>query len=90
MLRLSAHHRQMDCFLPPRGDANRNTEAPLVAAYMFTHRVQPGPVPHYIFFCLSACDTVLPYSLCGDPDGARREAQLPDYTPCGPPLSVPV
>ena len=31
---------------------------------MFIHRVQPGPVPQYIFFCLSACDTVLPYSLC--------------------------
>ena len=59
--------------------------------YMFIHRVQPGPVPNYIFFCLSARDTVLPYSLCcGDPDGARREAQLPDYTPSGPPLSVPV
>ena len=28
--------------------------------------------------------------MCGDPDGARREAQLPDYTPSGPPLSVPV
>ena len=27
MLRLSAHHRQMDWFFP-RGDANQNTEAP--------------------------------------------------------------
>ena len=25
--------------------------------------VQPGPVPEYRFYCLSACDTVLPYSL---------------------------
>ena len=32
--------------------------------YMFIHRVQPGPVPNYIFLCLSARDTVLPYSLC--------------------------
>ena len=63
MLRLSAHHRQMDSFLPARGDANRSTEAPGVAVYVFIHMVQPGPVPHYIFFCLSACDTVLPYSL---------------------------
>ena len=31
--------------------------------YIFIHRVQSGPVPHYIFFCLSARDTVLPYSL---------------------------
>ena len=30
------------------------------------------------------------FAVCGDPDGARREAQLPDYTPSGPPLSVPV
>ena len=26
--------------------------------------VQPGPVPAYRFYCLSARDTVLPYSLC--------------------------
>ena len=32
--------------------------------YMFIHMIQPGPVPNYIFFCLSARDTVLPYSLC--------------------------
>ena len=30
------------------------------------------------------------FAVCEDPDGARREAQLPDYTPSGPPLSVPV
>ena len=42
---------------------NRDTEAPWVAVYMFLHMVQPGPVPQYIFYCLSARDTVLPYSL---------------------------
>ena len=25
---LSAHHRNMDCFPPPQGDANQNTKAP--------------------------------------------------------------
>ena len=50
-------------FSPPRGDANRDTEAPGVAVYMLLLTVQPGPVPKYIFFCLSARDTVLPYSL---------------------------
>ena len=28
--------------------------------YMFLHKVQPGPVPKYRFFCLSARDTVCP------------------------------
>ena len=32
--------------------------------YIFIHTVQSGPVPHYIFFCLSAGNNVLPYSLC--------------------------
>ena len=45
---------------PPRGDANRNTKAHRVAVYMFLHEVQPGPVPKYRFFCLSARDTVCP------------------------------
>ena len=27
---------------------------------MHLHMVQPGPVPQYIFFCLSARDTVCP------------------------------
>ena len=27
---------------------------------MLLHNVQPGPVPKYRFFCLSACDTVYP------------------------------
>ena len=27
---------------------------------MLLHKVQPGPVPKYRFFCLSACDTVCP------------------------------
>ena len=59
--------------------------------YTLLHEVQPEPVPKYRFFCLSARHTVCP-SGCDvlDPDGARREAQLPDYTPSGPPLSVPV
>ena len=47
-------------FFPPRGDANRNTQAPRVAVYMLLHKVQPGPVPKYRFFCLSARDTVCP------------------------------
>ena len=28
--------------------------------YMLLHKVQPGPVPKYKFFCLSARDTVCP------------------------------
>ena len=45
---------------PPRGDANRITRAPWIAVYMLLHKVQPGPVPKYSFFCLSARDTVCP------------------------------
>ena len=47
---------------PPCGNAKRVTGAPWVV-YMFIHKVQPGPVLNYIFYCLSARDTVLPYSL---------------------------
>ena len=64
MLRLSAHHRQMDCFLPPEGiriAIQRRLESPCTCSYSL---VQPGPVPEYRFHCLSARDTVLPYSLC--------------------------
>ena len=42
---------------------NRDTkalESPCTCSYSL---VQPGPVPKYIFYCLSARDTVLPYSL---------------------------
>ena len=46
-------------FFPPR-DTNRNTKAPGVAVYKLLHKVQPGPVPQYRFFCLSARDTVCP------------------------------
>ena len=59
--------------------------------YKLIHTVKPGPVPKYRFLCLSACDTVCPIRCDVEiPFGARREAQLPDYTPSGPPLSVPV
>ena len=47
----------------PRGDANRikrRLESPCTCSYSL---VQPGPVPEYRFYCLSARDTVLPYSL---------------------------
>ena len=47
----------------PRGDANRiqgRLESPCTCSYSL---VQPGPVPKYRFYCLSARDTVLPYSL---------------------------
>ena len=48
---------------PLRGDANRiqrRLESPCTCSYSL---VRPGPVPEYRFNCLSACDTVLPYSL---------------------------
>ena len=59
--------------------------------YMLLHKVEPGPVPKYRFFRLSARDTVCPNG-CDvlRSSGARQEAQLPDYTPSRPPLSVPV
>ena len=44
----------------PRGDANRlrrRPESPCTCSYSL---VQPGPVPTYRFFCLSARDTVCP------------------------------
>ena len=44
---------------PPTG-CESTTKAPCVAVYMFLHRVQPGPVPKYRFYCLSARDTVCP------------------------------
>ena len=47
----------------PRKDANRiqrRLDSPCTCSYSL---VQPGPVPEYRFYCLSARDTVLPYSL---------------------------
>ena len=47
----------------PRGGANRiqrRLESPCTCSYSL---VRPGPVPEYRFYCLSARDTVLPYSL---------------------------
>ena len=47
----------------PRGDANRiqrRLESPCTCSYSL---VQPGPVPEYRFYCLSARDTLLPDSL---------------------------
>ena len=38
----------------------RRLESPCTCSYSL---VQPGPVPEYRFYCLSARDTVLPYSL---------------------------
>ena len=49
---------------------------------------------HYQSTECHVCVPVIPCALvavmCRDPDGARREGQLPDYTPSGPPMSVPV
>ena len=60
MLRIISPSLKYGLFPPPRGDANRNTKAPRVAVYMLLHKVQPGPVPKYRFFCLRARDTVCP------------------------------
>ena len=38
----------------------RRLESPCTCSYIL---VQPGPIPEYRFYCLSARDTVLPYSL---------------------------
>ena len=46
-------------FSPPRG-CESTTKASRVAGYMLLRNVQPGPVPKYRFFYLSACDTVCP------------------------------
>ena len=91
MLRLSAHHRRMDCLFPLVGmriGLQGRPESPFTCSYIWSSLDQ------YLSTYSSVCVPVIPCALfavmCGDPDGARREAQLPDYTPSGPPLSVPV
>ena len=44
--------------------------------YLLLHKVQPGPVPKYRFFCLSACDTVCP-SGCDVLRSRWRQAKSP-------------
>ena len=44
----------------PNTNTNKGYEGALSPVYMLLHKVQPGPVPKYRFFCLSARDTVCP------------------------------
>ena len=46
-------------FFPPRG-CETAYEGALSSVYMLLLKVQPGPVPKYRFFCLSARDAVCP------------------------------
>ena len=57
MLRVVSPSPKCELFFPPEGmqiGLPRRPESP------FLHKVQPGPVPKYRFFCLSACDTLCP------------------------------
>ena len=50
-------HLYVECSWPI---TESHTKAPWVAVYIPLRKVQPGPVPKYRFFCLSARDTVCP------------------------------
>ena len=49
-----------ECGLSFTNRIRRRLESPCTCSYGL---VQPGPVPEYRFYCLSARDTVLPYPL---------------------------